>query len=271
MTTQRIPYSACPLCCEHSLRPLRTDDARKHAVWQPPLPPVMNWLKCANCGHVFTDGYFGPDAFRVLFSKTQKGQSPGDAVESNRFLSSGVVEWLQSVSSAPHGERWLDVGVGAGGLLTTAHELGYSVVGLEPRLGATEYFSGYEVLPLTLGQFAEKFPDQAGTFGVVSMNDVLEHVPYPVDALKQAHGLLGFGGMLYLSTPNRGSFAWRKLDAEDANPYWYEIEHFHIFDRKGLELLFEKTGFRLTRVRVNRRYRLGIDVLAQKLRPGVMI
>lgn len=93
------------------------------------------------------------------------------------------------------------------------------------------------------------------------MLDVIEHVPWPRDLLSAAAAALRIGGRLYVSTPNRESAWWNALDA---NPYWNEIEHYHVFSASHLRAVLAEHGFAVESVFVNRRYRLGIDLLARR-------
>ncbi len=46
---------------------------------------------------------------------------------------------------------------------------------------------------------------------VISMADVLEHMPYPKTSLQHAAGLLRPGGLIFVSMPNSDSLSWRYL------------------------------------------------------------
>jgi len=81
------------------------------------------------------------------------------------------------------------------------------------------------------------------TFDVISLADVLEHMPFPRRALRHAHGLMPDGATLFVSMPDRESFLWRRLDAQGDNPYWGELEHVHNFGRTGLYRLLREEGF----------------------------
>ena len=46
-----------------------------------------------------------------------------------------------------------------------------------------------------------------------------------------------------VSMPNSDTVIWRALDWQDMNPYWFEIEHYHNFNRARLYDLLEEGGF----------------------------
>jgi predicted SAM-dependent methyltransferase len=96
------------------------------------------------------------------------------------------------------------------------------------------------------------------------MCDVLEHVPFPLPALRGVFGALRPGGILFLSSPNRASLAWEVLDDEDVNPYWSEGEHCHNFSYPQLRNVLRDVGFEPLSCSVSNRYRVSMDVLARR-------
>ena len=71
-------------------------------------------------------------------------------------------------------------------------------------------------------------------------------------------------GSLIISLPNMDSICWRMLDAQNANPYWAEIEHYHNFGQVRLYNLLKECGFSVERYGVSERYRAGMEVYARK-------
>lgn len=260
MTYTRTLYQACPLCEHPELEPVASYSAVQHPLWTPDFEPDIHWLRCLDCQHLFTDGHFEGPAFEALCQNTSPGQTPGENLEEGRLEASRVIEWVESVDTAIALDKsWLDIGIGNGSLVTTAHEFGYITAGLDVR-PAAKMLGEYGVLQMSLDEYSRRIELKNGRFGVVSMGDVLEHVPYPAVALAQVRELLAPRGLLYLSTPNAGSYAWNSL--ETSNPYWRELEHYHCFTRQRLEKLFRQLGFLPLRIRASQHYRLGLEYLA---------
>jgi len=101
-------------------------------------------------------------------------------------------------------------------------------------------------------------------FDVVSLCDVLEHVPYPRPVLDAVWAALRPGGVLFISCPNTDSLAWDVLNRENVNPYWSEIEHFHNFSYRRLRTTLREHGFEPISCSVSSRYRVCMDVVARK-------
>ncbi len=99
---------------------------------------------------------------------------------------------------------------------------------------------------------------------VISMCDVLEHMPYPREALAQAHSLLRPGGLLLISLPNLESSSWRLMDQASANPYWAEIEHHHNFGRSRLSALLREHGFSVAMFDIPYRYKAQMELYARR-------
>ncbi|WP_395697299.1 tetratricopeptide repeat protein [Methylocella sp.] len=253
---KRVPYDACPLCgCSDAPQVLGADCTR-HALYQPALPPTMEWRECVGCGHVFTDGWFDAAACEVIFSKTHPGQTVGYDMERQRLVSARMVERVaRRVASG----RWLDVGFGSGSLLFTAQEWGFVPVGIDLRAKNVETLA-------SLGIESRRAPieelEGEATFDVVSMADVLEHMPFPRKGLDAARKLLRPGGALFASMPNMDSMLWRLLHANGVNPYWGEIEHYHNFSRERLYALLREHGFTPVDYAVSERYRACMEVIA---------
>jgi protein O-GlcNAc transferase len=257
----RVLYTHCPLCEGSSLMDLRQDDCTRHPLYQADLPATISWRGCETCGHIFTDGYFDAAGLASLFSSANPSQVPGQDTERHRPLAARIVQRVSEVRGAIDG-RWLDVGVGNGALQTTAEEFGYQTVGLELRQGPAELLRGlgYDVRCLELEQLS-----QDERFDVISMADVLEHVPFPAQALAAARERMNPGGLLFVSMPNVDTFVWRQLDEAGTNPYWAELEHYHNFSREHLYWLLRRNGFEPCSYAVSERYRAGMEVLAVRV------
>jgi 2-polyprenyl-3-methyl-5-hydroxy-6-metoxy-1,4-benzoquinol methylase len=252
----RVPYRACPLCEGRELRFFGEADCTPHPLYDPRLPTRIRWLECRACKHSFTDGYFTDEARGILLSRSNEHQRVGFDIENQRLI------WGPVVSRIAHfvkSGNWLDVGFGDGSLMLTAGEFGYRVSGIDLRMENVRAIAelGYEAECIEIDKVA---PEKR--FAVVSMTDVLEHMPFPKDGLAAAHRLLSPGGVLFLSMPNAEAAAFRILTRRRVNPYWAELEHYHNFTRSRLYSLLDETGFDPVEYNLSTRYRLSMEVIA---------
>ncbi|MBI3785912.1 MAG: class I SAM-dependent methyltransferase [Deltaproteobacteria bacterium] len=99
--------------------------------------------------------------------------------------------------------RLLDVGCSTGGYLERARAQGWSVQGIELAKHLAVYARTKRGLPVEHGSVddvLERFGEQA--FDVITLWDVIEHLPQPLRAMRDLYRALRPGGKVYLATPN---------------------------------------------------------------------
>lgn len=264
MENERVKYTACPLCQSAAIGVYANVDCTRHARWHEPLNPVMVWMNCSDCQHVFTDGYFTEEALNVLFESTNDEQIVGLDIEGQRRISAQMVQRVVEAIGLPDGKLWLDVGFGNGSLLMTAKEFGFDVFGVDLRKQNVEDIATFGIPAhhgtLETSRQEVAFPTRPS---VISMADVVEHEPFPIETLRSARALIQDSGVVLISMPNTSAPLWHYWNANNLNPYWQEIEHYHNFTRESLYALLEKTGFKPIHYAISDRYRCCMEVLAQ--------
>jgi 2-polyprenyl-3-methyl-5-hydroxy-6-metoxy-1,4-benzoquinol methylase len=196
----------------------------------------------------------------VLFERSLEHQRVGYDFERQRMVAARMIARVSNYIR--QSGAWLDVGFGNGSLLMTAQEFGFDPVGLDLRSNEVNTLKklGIEAHCIDLADFKP-----ARLFSVISMMDVLEHMPNPKRGLHQARRLLASDGILFLSMPSFKCPAWCILDAQEANPYWGELEHFHNFSRARLFALLREVGFAPVSYGVSERYRVCMEVIARPI------
>ena len=253
----RIPYTNCPLCGSEYMEDAGTADCSKHPLYRKPLSPTIQWKKCVRCDHVFTDGYFTDEACALIFGSTNENQKVGGAVEKNRVISSRMIEKVLPYAASGTVGSTSDSGMALS--CSPPKSMGSHPIGVDLRRENVEVMNR-----LGIEAHCQDIRDLslAESCAVVSMADVLEHMPFPKEGLEAARGLLAEGGVLFISMPNRDCAVWKFLDGQKANPYWGEIEHYHNFGRTRLYELLEETGFSPVRYGISERYRVCMEVVA---------
>ncbi len=147
----------------------------------------------------------------------------------------------------------LDVGCYTGFFLECARDRGWRVRGVEPSRWAARYATEELRLDVFNGP-VERFASQQ-SFDVVTMWDVLEHVPNPVEVLTILRRHVRDDGLLVFATHNLDTAVARALGRHF--PLFMEMHTVH-FNNRTLQLLLEKAGYRLERKHTQRRaVRLG--------------
>jgi SAM-dependent methyltransferase len=81
----------------------------------------------------------------------------------------------------------------------------------------------------------------AGTFDLVCMNDVFEHICDPPGFLGSCRKVLAKGGFIAMGTPNGEGFDFKILKEETGNIT--PPEHLNYFNPVSIEVLLQRCGF----------------------------
>ena len=156
---------------------------------------------------------------------------------------------LEAVGS---GGRVLDVGSSSGYLAEPLVQQGNTIVGLELDAEAARAAETFCEQVLIGDVETMDLPLEDGSFDVVLLGDVIEHLRDPVAALARLRPLLRPGGRLVLSTPNVANWAirlsllagrWRYTDRGIL-----DRSHTHLFTRATLAETIERAGYRDVRI-----------------------
>lgn len=206
-------------------------------------------LRCASCRLVFTEPRdpAGPDWYA-------KAYAAGIIERAEVELTGWRVRQFRS-DRVP-GPRLFDIGCGDGGFLKAARELGYEASGFDfdPNAVAKARALGLDAAASTFEATFED-PRLRGAFDVVTLFDVLEHVPEPAAMLTGAKGLVKPGGHMVVTMPDeRRPHPWNR-EALDYPPFHYTRWH-----PDSLRVLLEREGLRvlkLTSAPIDARYLSG--------------
>lgn len=253
-----VLYEYCPLCNSRNFELVLKASCEHHARYDNSLSKIINWNQCSDCHHIFRDGYYTDEALKIVFKDTNENQIVGYNIEQQRYVSANMIE---KVIGYKTDGIWLDVGFGNGSLLFTAQEYGFEPFGLDLRQQSVDEMQKYGIPAFCSDVCDIELPLPVS---VISLCDVLEHIPDPKAALNKCFELLEDDGVLFISMPNYESVVWRDLDEKNLNPYWGEIEHCHNFSRSRLYSLLDEHGFKAIRYGISERYRVCMEVIAIK-------
>jgi SAM-dependent methyltransferase len=189
---------------------------------------------CTGCGTLFTAQLpTAGDAkdYEDFYSQARDVPVP-------EFVLGRLEELADDFERYRQGNRWLDIGCGAGTLLRAAANRRWEVTGTEVAEAAVEGLrsEGFNVL---VGETGELDLPSAH-FDVVSLIEVVEHVHDPESLLADAARFVRPGGALYLTTPHG-----RGLSARLLRVRWGAIappEHLQLFSIDGIRSILMRIG-----------------------------
>lgn len=191
-------------------------------------------VQCRACSHGFVAELPATDAIANAYAEAADPVSlreEAGQVETGRRALADIERFL-----APG--RVLDIGCWTGSFLLAARERGWTPVGLEPSgwAAARARERGLEVHEVDLKNHGL----EPGSFRLVVMCDVIEHLESSYDAVTIAGELLEEGGGLFLTLPDAGSLMARVLGKR-----WWSVLPMHLqyFTRRSLQLLLQRCGF----------------------------
>jgi 2-polyprenyl-3-methyl-5-hydroxy-6-metoxy-1,4-benzoquinol methylase len=200
-------------------------------------------LECLDCGHryfermprVLTEVYEGES----YLEQSKRGYLSNVDYRLRRFAMErlGI---LGAEKPFRPGQSLLDVGCGTGWFLRAAKERGYEVSGFEFSAALARFTAesvGCAVYDSELGAITARFD-------VITLFDVIEHVPAPVHTLQTVRSALKPGGIALIFSPNFASLAITASRAQ--SNLVMPTRHLSYFTRSSVERLCALAGMKLS-------------------------
>lgn len=176
-----------------------------------------------------------------------------------RDIVEGSMMWLNR--SRPG--KLLDIGCGNGQFLSRMQGFGWQVFGVEPDGQAAKIAREKFGISIYEGTLEEvDFHDD--TFDTITMSHVIEHLPDPINTLRECYRVLKPGGQLVITTPNIKSLGHRLFRES-----WRGFEvprHLFLFSLYSLRTCAERLGFKVLKLRTSARIAPYIWVTSQLIR-----
>ncbi len=246
-------FAHCPICRSSESNELGTIDCGN--LDHSPLYPTVRLVQCSICGHVHNGltedelaglhRYYDEEYAQANLSATDNtADRPGSESKLTRQRYDNLYGAL--AMSIDHGQKILDVGCALGGFLDYLYRKGFRhLFGVDTAQTYVEQarLSGrHSIEP---GD-AQQLPFEDGSFDIIVMEQVLEHLSDPFQAFMESKRVLRKGGILCIGVPD----AARYNDYYFFDHYWLLLrEHIQHFDITHLALLGKRTGFELLHFR----------------------
>lgn len=218
----------CPLCGSG-------DSVERHAA---PLP-----VRECSCGLAFLWPRPSEENLKEIYTEDYykswglEGENDALPRRMKHLTFASRLRAVEALNVAPG--KVLDVGCATGYFLEVASERGWDVAGVElsaysAGLAAVKF--GERIFNGSLEQAA--FHD--GAFDLVTLSDLIEHVPHPLAFLHEVRRILKPGGLVMIVTPDLGSLSERVMKGKWSH---YKVEHLYYFSAATLTACLEKAGF----------------------------
>jgi len=205
-----------------------------------------HYYRCANCRLV------NLDLNNLVITESQQKYFDNYKPHKDYEKVKGSYKAYKFVSKyVPLTGKFLDIGCGFGSVLYFFRKYGWQTKGLELSQQLADHVIKNLNIEVEVCDFL-KFEGDKGIYDLVSIRQVLEHLPDSILAMQKIHGLLKSDGYAYLEFPNidglsnkiqrvrnKISFLRKKYKPS------YVPGHCNEFSKYTFEYLLQKTGFRM--------------------------
>lgn len=232
----------------------------------------LGLVKCGGCGLVYVSPRPNANELYALYGETYFHNNESGVVGYSDYIKDEVnirktsqrrLNFLQKFSTPG---KLLDVGCAVGFFIDEARKNGWQVQGLDVSSFAINYAQEHFHLDAIHGSLTDQDLPEA-SYDMVTMWDVIEHVPSPTAYIEQAAKLLRPGGIISLATPDIGSLP-AKITGKRWVGYKLSEEHVYYFSVQTLTKMLNDAGFDVENVRHVGKYvtlRLFVDRLGMYL------
>lgn len=221
MKFDRVP---CPLCFSQNSKTVYS------SIPAPEDRSInITVVKCTACGLLYQNPR--PRLEKFIHEKTERS---GFSVDGKNPRYESRLRVLESLAEKG---AILDIGCGYGEFLFAAKHRGWAPYGIEPSIERSAFAKkhGIKVFRGYLRQL--RLPREK--FSVITMLDVLEHLPEPHKEIKECARVLKNDGILVIRTPLADSL-YSKIKGKN---WYYGLEHLAYYGISTTKRLMNENGF----------------------------
>lgn len=204
--------------------------------------------RCRDCGFTFANPVPSDAALRAFYNSPfydNYRAYEARRMETQPYFSVSysdlprLADWIDLNRDA----RILDFGCGPGSFLAMLRDRGFAnVEGLELNLQSADVARRRHGIELATDLGALK----RQTYDVVSMIEVIEHLPEPEAMLRTISALLEPGGRLFITTDSVRNLTSRRIPRY--SQHYTGPSHVSLFTERAIRRLIERTGFAIERM-----------------------
>lgn len=244
---EEVPCDLCGSMDHDVLRPARDTSRSQQDLVRifrasSDVPLVDRLVACRQCGLVFVSPRVQAGAIVDSYSAGEDPTFVSQAEARERTFGESVAR-IEALTGGPG--RVFDIGTAGGSFLAAARGRGWQVDGCEPNRWLAAWGKQHYGIDIRPGPLTEHVLPKAH-YDVVTLWDVVEHLPQPSVILDRVKDLVKPGGHLILTFPDIGSPSAKLLGR-----YWPFLSsvHLYYFSKKTMKEMLKKHGFEMLHTR----------------------
>ena len=207
-------------------------------------------IDCRACGFRHINPLFSDEDLRKFYNGEFYEKERADyfthAEEDKEWWMLRYHHYFETLEQHAPGRRLLDIGSGPGYFLEAGRDRGWQVLGFEPSRVAADYTRARGIAVVN-DYFSVGKAQEHGTFDVISLNLVLEHLRDPIGLIEEVGRMLEPNGLLFVISPNDFNplqmVLWQNLGFL---PWWVvPRHHLNYFDPLSAQKFFTARGFEI--------------------------
>lgn len=188
-------------------------------------------VKCNSCNFI----YLNPRINQKIINKGYSYSQDKKFVSQNKIRVKTFKNTLEIIDNRINlsNKKILDIGSGGGAFLKACKDIKIQVEGIEPN----KWLVKYAKKKYNVNISSKKIYNIKKSFDVVSLFDVLEHIPNLQSTVNEITRLVKKNGHLIINVPDHDSLARKLLKTKW--PFYLNV-HLHYFNERTLSKLLEK-------------------------------
>lgn len=241
----------CPICQHNITEPFLIGAFDRQ--WEINSSKTFDYNRCKNCDFIFISPsplYYNTQQFypskNEYYAYNQQNIPYLFKVLEKYYSKKNILSKVINYSFYPHLQkisigRLLDVGCGVGHFLNVMKLFGWDTWGIEQDFDAKQVANKqHHIIDEHILRNNNNLHD---SFDLITMTQVIEHIPNPKDLLVAIHKILKNTGTIYITTPNAGSHIALKYGID-----WRGLEcprHVCLYNPNSLKQLLMSTGYEI--------------------------
>ena len=242
---EEIPCDLCGSTEVDVLRPAAPETRSSHDLVRifrasSDVPLADRLVRCKSCDLVFVSPRVHAPTIVASYAEGEDPTFVSQAGARERTFGQSV-ERIEALLGGPGSV--FDIGTAGGSFLAAARARGWKVDGCEPNKWLAAWGKKHYGIDIRPGSLTEQDLEGA-KYDVVTLWDVVEHLPQPSEIIARAKQMVKPGGYLILTFPDFGSPSARMLGR-----FWPFLSSVHLFyfSKATIARMLKKAGFEVVR------------------------